>query len=579
MQDYQFPVEELQFTLGELSDLKSLFASNTFPELNAELLDAILTEAGRWVDSEIAPHNYEANLFGAKLTEHGVVAAPGLKAVYQQYLDAGWQSLSGNTEFGGQGLPLSVYFAVMESMQSANLGFSLCPMLTAGALEAIEAHGNAELKAMVMPNMISGIWTGSMNLTESHAGSDLAAVSSKAERNGDHYLIKGQKIFITWGDHDVAENIIHLVLARLPDAPDGVKGISLFAVPKFLINDDGSLGERNDAYCIALEEKLGIHASPTCVMSFGDNTGAIGYLIGQENNGLTCMFTMMNNARLGVGMQGVAIAERATQQARLYAADRIQGYDKKTGERITINQHADVQRMLLSMRCLTDAARTMTYQAFVAIDKIKAGDKLEARVDLLTPIVKGFATEIAQEVTGLNVQTHGGMGFIEETGAAQHYRDARILTIYEGTTGIQALDLIGRKTARDKGAAMYELLEEMNETANAASNNSLLANLAKSLSNAIAAVKDASEKLLDGSKTQVQREAVANDYLMLCGYVLGGEQLLKSCLLLEGKNNSFSEQKRLSCKFYFAHILVRYKTLHCIVTESDSAVYLSDINQ
>ena len=577
MSTYQYPAEEISFTLNKLCDITDLYGSESFPEMNSELLDAILAEAGRWVETEIAPHNYDCNTFGAKLGENGVETAPGLKDIYKQYIEAGWQSLSNDPEHGGQGLPLSIYFAVMEGIQSANLGFSLCPMLTAGALEAIEAHASDDLKSRLAPKMISGEWTGSMNLTEPHAGSDLAAVSSKAEPNDDHYMIKGQKIYITWGDHDVAENVIHLVLARLPDAPAGVKGISLFAVPKFLINPDGSLGARNDVHCIALEEKLGIHSSPTCVMAFGDKQGAIGYLVGKENNGLACMFTMMNNARLGVGMQGVAIAEGATQHAYAYAADRVQGYDKKNGERVTINQHADVQRMLLTMRSLTDASRAMTYQAFTAIDKIKTGAEMQARVDLLTPIVKGFTTEISQEITSLNIQVHGGMGFVEETGAAQHYRDARILTIYEGTTGIQALDLIGRKTARDKGATMLTLLQEMQYTADQATANKTLVPLAKQLQEAISATIEASNSLLDGSKSQTQREAVANDYLMLCGYVLGAEQLLRSCLLLENDDTPHSQKKVISTKFYFAHILPRHIGLSNIIIQSDSAAFLSEL--
>ena len=573
MSNYEFPQHEVGFVVNQLTNLRSLYGGDAFPEMSEELLEAILSETARWVETEIAPHNYACNEFGAKLESNGVVTAPGLQSVYQQYVEAGWQSLSANPEHGGQGLPQTVYFAVMEALQSSNLGFSLCPMLTAGALEAIESHADAALQAQLMPNMISGAWTGSMNLTEPHAGSDLAAVSTKAEPEGDHYRIKGQKIYITWGDHDVAENIIHLVLARLPDAPAGVKGISLFAVPKFLINADGSLGERNDVHCIALEEKLGIHSSPTCVMAFGETTGAIGYLVGKEHNGLACMFTMMNNARLGVGMQGVAIAERALQQAKQYAAERVQGYDKQNGERITINHHADVQRMLLSMQSLTEAARAMTYEAFATIDKVKAGQSSQSKADLLTPIVKGFATEMSQEVTSLNIQIHGGMGFVEETGAAQHYRDARILTIYEGTTGIQALDLIGRKTARDNGHAMFTLLDEMRTTVAAANESDEFSHHATSLTKAIDAVHQATESLL-AQPEQHQREAVANDYMMLCGYVLGAERLLKSALLA-ANDSALATRKKISCAFYFDHILPRYLSLHQVITAANGSSYLN----
>lgn len=408
----------------------------------------------------VAPTNQPADRQGTQLDGTTVITAPVLDGIYQQMLAAGWMGLAADVNYGGQGMPGVLSIAVDEMSQSANMAFSLCPMLTKGVVTALSIYGSDQQKAFYLPRLISGEWSGTMNLTESQAGSDLAAVRTKATPNGDHYLLSGQKIYITWGDHEYSDNIIHLVLARTPDAPAGVKGISLFLVPKYQFKDDGTRGERNDVYCVGLEHKMGIHASPTCTLAFGDNGGAVGYLIGEENQGLVYMFAMMNEARLAVGLQGVAVSERAYQQAVAFAKERIQGaIPGKNG--VAIIHHPDVRRMLMQMRALTEGARAMAYSALAHEDRAhKLEDQEQSRyhqrrVDLLTPLVKGWCTEISLEVASLGIQVHGGMGYVEETGAAQHLRDARILPIYEGTNGIQAMDLVGRKIARDQGWAQW----------------------------------------------------------------------------------------------------------------------------
>jgi alkylation response protein AidB-like acyl-CoA dehydrogenase len=402
-----------------------------------------------------------------------VTTADGFKEAYATFCETGWNGMPASTEFGGQGLPVTVSTAVLEMWKSASISFSLCQMLTLGAVEAIAHHGSDELKATYLPNMVSGKWTGTMNLTEPQAGSDLAAIRSKAEPRGDGtYAITGTKIFITWGEHDMAENIVHLVLARLPDAPPGVKGISLFIAPKFLVNADGSLGERNDLICASIEHKMGIHGSATAVMSFGDKGGAIGYLVGEPNRGLEYMFTMMNHARLNVGLEGVGVSERSYQHALAYARERIQGkiIGDKSGEKKPILHHPDVRRMLMDMKSRTEAGRAIAYYVAGCMDRAKSSPTPtcaaanQSRLELLTPVVKGWCTENAQGITWNGVQVHGGMGFIEETGAAQYMRDARIITIYEGTTAIQANDLIGRKTAKEGGKSMQQLLADIAET-------------------------------------------------------------------------------------------------------------------
>lgn len=459
MSDYHPPLSDMRFVLNHVIGLDKLPPHPDLGVMDMDMIESVLTPAAKLSSEVLAPINFTGDQEGTVLKDGVVTTAKGFKEAYGEYRDGGWNAVPFDPEFGGQGLPWLVAFPLQEMWQSANMSFGLCPLLNQGAIEAISEHGSEAQKEKYLEKLISGEWTGTMNLTEPQAGSDLSAIRSKAEPQEDGtYKISGQKIYITYGEHDMAENIIHLVLARTPDAPEGVKGISLFIVPKFLDN-----GDRNDVYCTGIEHKLGIHASPTCTMQFGDKGGAIGYLVGEENEGLKYMFTMMNNARLSVGLQGVAIAERAYQHALAYAKEREQGTaltDKS--KRVPIIEHADVKRMLLSMKANIEACRSLTYEAALQIDLAGQGDKdAQARVELLTPLVKSYGTDMAVEVTSTGVQIHGGMGFVEETGAAQYYRDARILPIYEGTNGIQAMDLLFRKTLRDNGATVKAVLSEM----------------------------------------------------------------------------------------------------------------------
>lgn len=566
MAEYNAPLKDMKLTLNHVARMTELAEKPGFEDASADMVDAILEEAARVARDVVAPTNREGDEQGVQLKDGQVVCPESFKHVYQQYAEGGWGSLQFDPEYGGQGLPFLLSIPVMEMWHSANMSWGLCPMLSQGAVECLDLNGSDELKAKYLPQLVSGEWCGTMNLTESNAGSDLSVVRAKAEPEGDHYRISGEKIFITWGDHEMAENIIHLVLARLPDAPPGVRGISLFLVPKYLVNDDGSLGERNSANALSLEHKLGIHASPTCVMGF-DN--AVGYLVGEPNRGLACMFTMMNNARLSVGLQGVSISERAYQQALEYAFDRIQGPAVGTKEAGPIIRHADVRRMLMTMKTLTEAGRGIAYDACGSLDFALKADNDEAksaeqaRVALLTPIVKGWCTEVAQEVTSLGVQIHGGMGFVEETGAAQHYRDARILPIYEGTNGIQALDLVGRKTLMDKGAALTALVEEMK--ADIASVDPSLTAQAKALEEAVIGLDKAREQLLQGAEAdQVMPGAVAYSFMMLSGYVCGGWELLRQAsaavrLAAEGDDDPYLQAKQESARFYMAQVLPRWK--------------------
>ncbi len=462
MSTYIAPVKDMLFNMNELAGLEEITGLPGNEEVSIDLVEAILDEAGKFATEVVDPLNAVGDKQGNKWNNGVVTTADGFKEAYATFCETGWNGMPASTEFGGQGLPVTVSTAVLEMWKSASISFSLCQMLTLGAVEAIAHHGSDELKATFLPNMVSGKWTGTMNLTEPQAGSDLAAIRSKAEPRGDGtYAITGTKIFITWGEHDMAENIIHLVLARLPDAPPGVKGISLFIAPKFLVNADGSLGERNDLICASIEHKMGIHGSATAVMSFGDKGGAIGYLVGEPNRGLEYMFTMMNHARLNVGLEGVGVSERSYQHALAYARDRIQGriVGDKSGEKKPILHHPDVRRMLMDMKSRTEAGRALAYYVAGCMDRAHSHPDADVRaanqrrLELLTPVVKGWCTENAQGITWNGVQVHGGMGFIEETGAAQYMRDARIITIYEGTTAIQANDLIGTRPPRKAARA------------------------------------------------------------------------------------------------------------------------------
>ena len=566
MSEYRAPLDEMSFVIDQLHDLPSFAAAIDNEDANGELLTAVLTEADKLANQVWSPLNWPGDQQGVQLEEAGVKVADGFADAYRQYAEGGWSSLYFDPQYGGQGLPFTFSMPVAEMAQAANMSLGLCPLLTTGAIEAISAHASDQLKDIYLEKMISGEWTGTMNLTEPHAGTDLALLKSTATPAGDHYLIKGQKIFITWGDHDMTDNIVHLVLARLPDAPAGVKGISLFLVPKFLVNADGSLGQRNDAYAINVEHKMGIHASPTCVMSYGDNGGAIGYLVGQPHQGLVAMFTMMNNARLVVGLQGVALADRAYQHALEYAQERVQCVAPGRTESGAIIHHPDVRRMLMTMRSLTEAARAICYLTAKQIDLSHDSGTAEQcararqRVGLLTPIAKGWSTEVAQEITSHGVQIHGGMGFVEETGAAQYQRDARILPIYEGTTGIQALDLVGRKTLSDGGAAMASLIDEMRADVSQygqALSDSQLAMVNESID----ALEQSYQKLLtEFGDDPMLPGAISYDMLMLAGYVCGGWQMMRANVLVESNENThFVANKQATVAYYVEHILPRFK--------------------
>ncbi|WP_151669795.1 acyl-CoA dehydrogenase C-terminal domain-containing protein [Nitrincola schmidtii] len=564
MSDYNAPVKDMKLALNQVARMTELSSMPVYEDASADMVEAILDEAARVARDVIAPTNWDGDQKGVQLKEGGVVCPESFHDAYHQYAEGGWGSLQFDPEFGGQGMPYLLSIPVMEMWQSANMAWGLCPLLSQGAVECLALNASEEVKTTYLPKLISGEWAGTMNLTEGNAGSDLSQVRCKAEKDGDVFRITGEKIYITWGDHSLTENIIHLVLARLPDAPAGVRGISLFVVPKYLVNADGSLGEYNNTKPLSLEHKLGIHASPTAVMGFENS---VGYLVGQENRGLACMFTMMNNARLGVGLQGVAIAERAYQHALNFAHDRIQSPAVGYKEPGPIIRHGDVRRMLLTMKAFTEAGRALTYDACGSIDfshhaadeGVRAREK--ARAALLTPVVKGWCTEFAQEVTSIGVQIHGGMGFVEEAGAAQFFRDARILPIYEGTNGIQAIDLVVRKIILDKGEALTLLLAEMRETVAAGGE---FAELAADLGEAILVVEQARDDLLAGAGEDPQLPgAVAHNFMMLLGTVAGGWEMLRQAeaakkLQAEGEDDAFLEAKQVTARFYFEQILPRY---------------------
>ncbi len=568
MSNYTAPLRDMQFILKDVAGLDEVCALPGNEECSVELVESILEEAAKFASGVLDPINRGGDTVGSVCKDGVVTTAPGFKDAYKLFCETGWSAMPFAPEIGGQGLPAVVTMAVNEMWKSANMAFALCPMLTSGAIEAIAHHASDELKQKYLPKMVEGTWTGTMNLTEPNAGSDLAAISTKAARAADGtFRITGTKIFITWGENDVAENIVHLVLARLPDAPPGLKGISLFLVPKFLVNDDGSLGARNDLICSSIEHKLGIHGSPTAVMSYGDNEGAIGYLIGEENKGVSYMFTMMNHARVNVGLEGVGIAERAYQHALWYAKERIQGaiVGDKSGEKKPILHHPDVRRLLMECKARTEAMRTVAYYAAAQIDKAHAGDAAaQSRIDLLTPVVKGWSTEQGVELSSTALQVFGGVGFVEETGAAQYYRDSRITTIYEGTTAIQANDLVGRKLAREKvpGASMKAMLAEMNATvAELVATDDRLKAIAENLKNGIAALSTASDWILatyDSNPQAVHAGSVP--FLKLTGIVTGGWLMAKSALvavqrLNAGSDDRFYEAKLATANYFAAHQL------------------------
>ena len=598
MSTYRAPMQEIQFVMNELAGLEQVGKLPGYEDATPDTVTAILEEASKFATEVLDPLNAVGDREGATWLEGGKVkTATGFKDAYRRFAENGWNGLTKNPEHGGQGLPQLVATAVEEMWHGANMAFALCPLLTQGAIEALELCGSDELKATFLPKMVEGVWTGTMNLTEPQAGSDLAAVRTRAvpsDKSGA-YKLYGQKIFITYGEQDYTDNIIHLVLARTPTAPEGVKGISLFLVPKFMVNDDGSLGARNDVHCVSIEHKLGIHASPTAVLAYGDHGGAVGYLVGEENRGLEYMFIMMNLARFSVGIEGVGIAERSYQRARDYARDRVQGRAPgldKTVPTATILQHPDVRRMLLTMKAQTEATRALAYVTGAAIDNARRHPDADARkrhqafVELMIPIVKGWGTEIAQEVTYLGVQVHGGMGFIEETGAAQDYRDARITTIYEGTTAIQANDLIGRKTARDGGVVARSVIGEIVglATALSADANGALVPIGNELQSAAAALKSAVDWVVPAyGKASRAAHAASVPYLRLWGLVAGGWQLARGAqvaarLLAENKGDTtFYRGKVATARFYAECLLPQAAALaRAITLGSESVLALSD---
>jgi len=573
MPNYTAPLADLRFALKHLARIDEISTWPGFEEASPDLVDAILTEAGKFASNVLAPLNRAGDTEGS-VVEDGVVTTPaGWKEAYMQFSQAGWIGLMLDPEYGGQGLPRALGTAVQEMWDGANMSFGLCPMLSQTAAEAINLKGSAAQKALYLPRLISGEWSGTMNLTEPQAGSDLAAVRTSAEPTDQgYYLISGQKIFITYGEHDLTSNIIHLVLARTPDAPAGIKGISLFIVPKFIPSEDGEPGERNDVYCVSLEHKLGIHASPTAVLSYGDNGGAVGYLVGEENRGLEYMFIMMNRARHAVGIESYGIAERASQRALTFARERVQGRAVgDTGdERLPIIRHPDVQRMLLSMQSRIQAMRALSLYTAAAADRAShhpdAAEQARGQriVDVLTPVVKGWGSEVGNDITGVALQVHGGMGYIEETGAAQHYRDARITTIYEGTTGIQAADLVGRKMLRDDGQMVGEVIETMRvETAAAASSTaSDVQAVATAVGGLIEKLAEATAWLLAAAGRDPRIPLAGSfNYLMLWGIAAGGWQMAQAaaaarrCLDADEGDSAFYRAKLTSCSHYANQVL------------------------
>ncbi|MGC9560567.1 MAG: acyl-CoA dehydrogenase C-terminal domain-containing protein [Brachymonas sp.] len=598
---YTAPIQDMLFNMTHLADLDKVAAEvPQFADAGLETAQAVLEESAKLAQDVLAPLNFEGDKHPSTIEGDVVTAAPGFKDAYQQYVAGGWQGLQHPSEFGGQDLPKTIGSACYEMYQAANMSFALCPMLTDGAIEALLTAGSDELKQTYLPNLISGKWTGTMNLTEPQAGSDLSLVRSRAERNGDGtYKVFGTKIFITWGEHDMTENIIHLVLARVAGAPEGVKGISLFVVPKFMVNADGSVGDRNDVHCVSIEHKLGIKASATCVLQFGDHGGATGYLVGEENRGLEYMFIMMNAARYAVGIQGVSVADRSYQHAVAYARDRVQSrpVDGSAKEAVTIIHHPDIKRMLLTMRAYVEGARAMSSVAAAAYDVAHhhpdAATRAEnqAFYEFLVPLVKGFSTEMSQEVTSLGVQVHGGMGFIEETGAAQYYRDSKILTIYEGTTAIQSNDLVGRKTARDGGALAKAVAARIEQTESqlAASQSAD----AKAVLAALTAARQAYLRVVDfvAATTKSDPNAVfagSVPYLMLAGNLVSGWQLARSLLVAEAKladgsaagdafGPRFYKAKVQVARFYADHILSKADGLAHTVIDGHSATNVFEV--
>ncbi|MGF6901443.1 acyl-CoA dehydrogenase [Paraburkholderia sp. GAS348] len=582
---YTAPVKDMLFVMKELAALEDIATLPGFEDANLDTAQAVLEESAKLCGEVLAPLNVEGDRNPSSWKDGVVTATPGFKEAFRQFVEGGWQGVQHPLDYDGQGLPKLIATPCIEMLNASNLSFALCPLLTDGAIEALLTAGTEAQKQTYVPRLISGEWTGTMNLTEPQAGSDLALVRTRAEPQGDgSFKLFGTKIFITWGEHDMAQNIAHLVLARTPNAPEGVKGISLFIVPKFLVNEDGSLGERNDVHCVSIEHKLGIKASPTAVLQFGDHGGAIGHLIGEENRGLEYMFIMMNAARFAVGMQGVGVSDRAYQKAVAYAKDRVQSrpVDGSAKQSVAIIQHPDVRRMLATMRGLTEASRALAYVAAAHCDIAhrhpdeakRAGH--QAIYEYLVPIVKGWSTELSIDVTSLGVQVHGGMGFIEETGAAQYYRDARILPIYEGTTAIQANDLIGRKTVRDGGKVAKSLLAGVAETIEAlgTQQGAAFESMKKYLAQGHRSLTAAVDFVVANTKDDPNAVFAGSvPYLKLAGIVLGGWQMARALLVAAEKraeDPSFYGAKIATAQFYAEHVLPQASALEASIVTAKS---------
>jgi len=590
MAEYEAPMRDLSFVLFDVLEYSRILELPGLEEATPDLIEAVLGEAGRLATEVLSPLNRTGDTAQCRL-HNGEVATPeGWKEAYRLFVDGGWNSLAVATEYGGQGLSVLVATAVQELWAGANMAFGLCPLLTQGAVEALIRHGSKALQARYLEKMISGEWTGTMNLTEPQAGSDLAAIKSMAVPEGDHYRLRGQKIFITYGDHDLTENIVHMVLAKTPDAPSGVKGISLFLVPRNLLDEQGQPSQKNDVTTVSLEHKMGIHASPTTVLSYGDDEGAVGYLVGELNEGLKYMFVMMNLARNAVGVQALGVAERSWQQALSYATDRVQGQALEGGDSgVPIIEHPDVQRMLLSMKARVEAMRVLDYYAALQLDcALRATDRdqqhaSQALYDFLTPVVKGWSTETAVEVVSTGMQVQGGMGYIEETGAAQLYRDVRITTIYEGTTGIQAADFMGRKLLRDGGQTAQELIAQMRQEQALATVADT--DLASALGAAVEVLEKATQSLLGKAGSGKLRNvfAVSVPYLMLWGVVCGGWLLTRSARIARekrqqpGADHHFLQGKITSARFYAGHLLPQSQALAATVATGDETLVSLDI--
>ena len=587
---YRAPINDMLFCMTELAGLDQVALLPGFEDAGLETAQAVLEECAKFNEGVVAPLNWEGDKNPSSWKDGVVTTTPGFKQAFRQFGEGGWQGLQHPVEFGGQGLPKTIGAACIEMINSASLSFALCPLLTDGAIEAILTAGSPEQQALYLPKMISGAWTGTMNLTEPQAGSDLAMVRTRAEPQADgSFKVFGTKIYITYGEHDMAPNIVHLVLARVAGAPEGVKGISLFIVPKFMVNADGSLGARNDAHCVSIEHKLGIKASPTAVLQFGDHGGAVGYLIGEQNRGLEYMFIMMNAARYAVGVQGIAVAEMAYQKAAQFARDRVQSrpVDGSLPGSAAIIHHPDVKRMLMTMRAYVEGCRSMAITAAAAFDASHHHPDAETRrqnqafYEYLVPLVKGYSTEMSIEVASLGIQVHGGMGFIEETGAAQYLRDARILTIYEGTTAIQANDLVGRKTARDGGRTATAISLQIAATeALLAARDSVAA---KAMSKRLRAGREAFEQVVDfvAANTRTQPNAVfagSVPYLMLAGNVVAGWQMARALIIAEeglaagAENATFLRAKIATAHFYAEHLLSKAPGLRDAIVDGGESV-------